>query len=281
MKSGAASSAVRQRVGCEFLYSGDSATPAVFQVLPRSDGEHHIVAERLDLDPPVPSREYLDSFGNRCLRVEMPPPTFALRYDALVDTAREPDPHAIDAAQLPVDRLPDETLMFLMPSRYCEVDRLLGVAWDLFGETEPGWPRVQAVCDWVHTHLTFMHGAGPMQTALEAYLRRQGVCRDFAQLAVTFCRALNVPARYGFGYMGDIDVPPMDAAMDFHAWFEAYLGDGWYTFDARHNVPRVGRVFIGRGRDAVDVAMVTSFGSALLERMTVWADEVPETATLT
>jgi transglutaminase-like putative cysteine protease len=280
MSPASPTSLVRQRVGCEFLYTGESATPAIFQVLPRTDGYHRIVAERLDLDPTVPTREYVDAFGNRCLRVEMPAPSLLLRYDALVDAPRAPDPHAIDAIQHPIDSLPDETLVFLLPSRYCEVDRLIGVAWDLFGATEPGWARVQAVCDWVHTHLTFMHGAGPMQTALDAFLRRQGVCRDFAQLAVTFCRALNVPARYGFGYMGDIDIPPMDAPMDFHAWFEAFLGDSWYTFDARHNVPRVGRVFIGRGRDAVDVAMVTSFGNAVLERMTVWADEVPESATL-
>jgi len=168
----------------------------------------------------------------------------------------------------------------VLPSRYCQSDRLLSVAWDLFGETEPGWARVQAVCDWVHDNLTFMHGSVGLADAVEVYLQRRGVCRDFAHLAVTFCRALNIPARYGFGYMGDIGVPPMDAPMDFHAWFEVFLGERWYTFDCRHNTPRIGRIFVGRGRDAVDVAMLTTFGAAALQRMTVWAGEVPEGTTL-
>ena len=185
-----------------------------------------------------------------------------------------------DAAQVPVDELPDETLVYLLPSRYCQPDTLGNVAWDLFGGTEPGWGRVQAICDWVHNNITFQRGSIGLATATDVYLQRRGVCRDFAQLAVTFCRAMNIPARYGFGYMGDIGVPPMDAPMDFHAWFEAYLGGHWYTFDCRHNTPRIGRVFVGRGRDAVDVAMVTTFGAPTLQRMTVWADEVQEGTTL-
>jgi len=275
------------RVGCEFNYESPSPTPAVFQVHVRPDGNHRIRDERHDLDPQVAAREYVDSFGNRCARLIIPEGAVTFRYDALVEIAGDPDPVVPDAPQCRVEELPDETLLFLMPSRYCQSDRLVNVAWDLFGGTEPGWSRVQAVCDWVHNSLTFMHGSMGLATAVDVYLQRRGFCRDFAPLAVPFCRALTIPARYGFGYMGDVGFEPMDAPMDFHAWFEVYLADPgtpgqgrWYTFDCRHNTPRIGRIFIGRGRDATDVAMVTSFGPAVLEGMTVWADEVPEETTL-
>jgi transglutaminase-like putative cysteine protease len=264
------------RVGCEFVYESTSPTPAIAQVFVRPDGLHRILKERIDLTPDTTLREYRDSFGNRCARFVMPEGPFALRYDALVEVGAEPDEVAPDAVQAPVEELPDETILFVLPSRYCPSDRLINVAWDLFGSTEPGWSRVQAVCDWVHTHITFMHGSAGLADAVEVYLQRRGVCRDFAHLAVSFCRALNIPARYAFGYMGDIGVPPMDAAMDFHAWFEVFLGGRWYTLDCRHNVPRIGRIFIGKGRDAIDVAMLTTFGAARLERMTVWADETAE-----
>jgi transglutaminase-like putative cysteine protease len=268
------------RVGCEFAYEASTATAAIAQVFVRPDGEHRIVAERRRLDPDGGFREYCDAFGNRCGRFVIPEGPFTLRYDALVEVSGEPDPVVAEAPQTPVGELPDEAMAFVLPSRYCQSDRLLQVAWDLFGWTEPGWARVQAICDWVHNNLTFMHGSVGLADAVEVYLQRRGVCRDFAHLAVSFCRALNIPARYGFGYMGDIGVPPMDAPMDFHAWFEVFLGGRWYTFDCRHNTPRIGRIFVGRGRDAVDVAMLTTFGAASLGRMTVWADEVPEGTTL-
>lgn len=268
------------RVGCEFQYDSAFESAAIAQVFVRPDGQHRIVQERIALQPDAPLYEYRDLFGNRCSRLTLPAGPSALRYDALVEISGEPDDVAPDARLANVADLPDETILYLLPSRYCPSDRLLNVAWDLFGGAEPGWARVQAICDWVHNNLTFMHGALGLADALEVYLQRRGVCRDFAHLAVAFCRAMNMPARYGFGYMGDIGVPAMDAAMDFHAWFEVFLGGRWYTFDCRHNTPRIGRIVIGKGRDATDVAMLTTFGAARLQQMTVWADLAPEGATL-
>jgi transglutaminase-like putative cysteine protease len=173
-------------------------------------------------------------------------------------------------------------LLFTLPSRYCLSDELSDTAWDLFGNTWPGWERVQAVCDWVHQNVRFQYGTStPRTTAVDVYEKRVGVCRDFAHLALTFCRAMNIPARYTFGYLPDIGVPPPDEPMDFCAWFEAYLGGRWLTFDPRNNTRRVGRVVIGRGRDALDVAMVTTYGSHTLQSMVVWADEKMPVATTT
>jgi transglutaminase-like putative cysteine protease len=268
------------RVGCEFVYECAMPVPAIAQVFVRPDGAHQIVDERTSLLPFGTLREYMDSFGNRCARLVMPSGRVTLRYDALVEIAGEPDEVAPATPQTPVEQLPDDAILFVLPSRYCPSDRLVGVAWELFGGAAPGWARVQAVCDWVHSHITFMHGSVGLADAVDVYLQRRGVCRDFAHLAVAFCRALNIPARYGFGYMGDIGIPPMDEPMDFHAWFEVYLDGRWYTFDSRNNTPRIGRIFIGKGRDAVDVAMLTTFGAAQLEQMLVWADEVPPGTTL-
>ncbi len=179
------------------------------------------------------------------------------------------------AAQFSVENLPEESLVYLLGSRYCDTDNLSQIAWQLFGHTTPGWPRVQAVCDFVHRHLQFGYQfARATRTASEAYHERQGVCRDFAHLAVTLCRCLNIPARYCTGYLGDIGVPPVDAPMDFSGWFEAYVGGTWYTFDARHNVPRIGRVLIARGRDAADVAISMTFGPTTLTQFKVWTDQV-------
>ncbi len=187
---------------------------------------------------------------------------------------------APETPQLPVEDLPDDTLLYTLPSRFCQSDALSDTAWQLFGNSEPGWKRVQAVCDWVHEHIRFQYGTStPLTSAVDVYEQSVGVCRDFTHLAVTFCRALNIPTRYVFGYIPDIGVPPPDDPMDFCAWMEVYLGDRWWTFDPRNNMPRVGRVLIGRGRDALDVAMVTSYGSPTLKQMTVWADEAQEPAT--
>lgn len=265
---------MRVRVGCEFHYEVTWPTPTVVQVEPREDGEHHVLQATWEVTPTLASREYRDSFGNICRRLTMPTGELIWRYDAFVEVSGEFDEVAPDALQAPVEELPDETLMYTLPSRFCLSDALGNTAWELFGATKPGWARVQAICDWVHTNIRFYYGAStPLTTAVEVYEQRAGVCRDFAHLGVTFCRALNIPARYVFGYLPDIAVPPPDTPMDFCAWFEAYLGGHWYTFDPRNNVPRVGRVLIGRGRDALDVAMVTTYGAPQLQSMIVWADE--------
>ncbi len=193
----------------------------------------------------------------------------------MVRDSGQPDNIVPGARQHPVEDLPEETLVFLLGSRYCETDRLTDVAWGLFGHTTPGWARVQAICDYVHNHIAFGYEhARATKTAWEAFHERRGVCRDYAHLAVAFCRAMNIPARYCTGYLGDMGTPPPYGVMDFAAWFEVYLGGAWHTFDARNNTPRIGRVLMARGRDAADVAIATTFGPNLLEGFTVWTDEV-------
>jgi transglutaminase-like putative cysteine protease len=225
----------------------------------------------------VASKEYIDQFGNICRRITAPAGGIALRAQGIVHDSGEPDPVETTAAEVPPARLPDDALVYLMGSRYCETDKLSAQAWSLFGRIPAGWPRVQAIVDFVHNHLTFgYHFARSTRTAAEAFEERIGVCRDFAHLAVALCRCMNVPARYCNGYLGDIGVPRDPAPMDFNAWFEVYLGGRWYTFDARHNQPRIGRVVIARGRDATDVAMVSSFGPHVLQRFEVITDEVEE-----
>jgi transglutaminase-like putative cysteine protease len=229
----------------------------------------------LHADPEVPLHEFRDGFGNRCTRFVAPAGRARLFNDSVVEDSGLPDPVCPDARQHPVEELPDEAVPFLLASRYCEVDRLGDVAWQLFADTPPGWARVQVVCDWVHSNVRFGYQhARPTKTAFDVFTERRGVCRDFTHLAVTFCRCLNIPARYATGYLGDIGVPAAPFPMDFSAWFEAYLGGAWHTFDARHNTPRIGRVLMARGRDATDVALTTSFGPMTLEKFTVWTDEV-------
>jgi transglutaminase-like putative cysteine protease len=256
---------VQVRVGCEFVYDTAGPVPMLMLVRARPDGTHRLVYESHWLQPEIPLHEYFDSFGNACWRFTTPGGPLTLRYDALVEIDGEPDPVRPEARQLLVQDLPDDVLVFTLPSRYVESDLLMDAAWELFGQTSPGWQRVQAVCDWVHANVRYQTGSSsPRTTAADVYRDRVGVCRDFALLPVAFCRALNIPARYTFGYLPDIAVEPPDVPMDFHAWFEVYLDGGWYTFDARHNEPRIGRVIIGRGRDAVDVALTTSYGAARL-----------------
>ena len=231
------------------------------------------MTESWSTEPSVPVDEYADLYGNPVKRLVMPVGDLSLRYDAVVSVPDEPDPDASAAPQLAVDDIPGELLHFTLPSRYCLSDRLMSMAWELFGDIPPSGARVQAICDWVHGNITFQYGtSNPMTTAVEVLEQRKGVCRDFAHLAITFCRALNVPARYVFGYLPDIYVTPPDSPMDFAAWMEVYLGDRWWTFDPRNNTRRVGRVLIGRGRDALDVAMMTTFGPAAFRSMVVWAD---------
>jgi transglutaminase-like putative cysteine protease len=224
--------------------------------------------------PTVPINEYEDSFGNVCTRFVAPAGKFQMYHSTLIEDSGEPDAVSPQACQLPVEDLPPEALRYLLASRYCEVDRLLDTAGALFGNSQPGWARVQAVCDWVQANVAFGYPfASPTMTALDVYANRRGVCRDFQHLAITFCRCLNIPARYATGYMGDIGVPPVPP-MDFSAWFEVYLQDRWWTFDARNNRPRIGRVLMATGRDAADVAITTSFGTSWLKKFTVVTDEV-------
>jgi transglutaminase-like putative cysteine protease len=244
------------------------------QVEPYHTNVHKVLWEEWQTTPDLPMHTYYDTFGNLCRRLTIVPGENVLSYDAIVEVSDTHDEVNLDAAQTPVEDLPDDVLVYTMPSRFCLSDLLSNTAWQLFGQTEPGWGRVQAICDWVHNNIRFQYGTStPTTTALDVYEKRTGVCRDFTQLAVTFCRSLNIPTRYVFGYIPDIGVPPPDDPMDFCAWMEVYLGGRWWTFDPRNNMPRVGRVLIGRGRDAVDVAMVTTYGGPLLQKMTVWADD--------
>lgn len=229
----------------------------------------------LHTDPVVPIELYTDSFGNTCSRFVAPAGGIRLHNQTLIEDSGEPDPVDLEVREVPVEQLPAQVLRYLLASRYCEVDLLSNTAADLFGQTPPGWLRVQAVCDWVHQKVHFGYAyARPTKTALDVYTDRTGVCRDFQHLAITFCRSLNIPARYATGYLGDIRVPPMPSPMDFSAWFEVYLGDRWWTFDARFNQRRVGRVLMAHGRDAADVALTTSFGSTNLTKFLVIAEEV-------
>ena len=232
------------------------------------------VARQVRLTPSVPIEIYHDSFGNLCSRFVAPAGQFWLRNSTLIEDSGEADPVNPGARQLPIQDLPPDILLYLLASRYCEVDQLVTIAGSLFGLTEPGWSRVQAICDWVHTNITFGYNfASPTKTARDVYADRRGVCRDFQHLAITFCRCMNIPARYATGYLGDIGVPS-NPPMDFSAWFEAYLEDRWWTFDARNNRPRIGRVLMATGRDAADVAITTSFGTAWLKSFMVVSNEV-------
>jgi transglutaminase-like putative cysteine protease len=266
---------MRIRIGCEFEYASDAPLPLFMLVQARPDGDHTTLYQSRWSEPAVPIREYIDSFGNQCWRLIAPAGQFRLRYDAVVAMSDEPDPLVPDAPVIAVESLPDATLVYLLPSRYIQSDLLVPISWELFGNTPTTWARVQSICDWVHANVAYEAGSSdPTVSAMDVYQRRTGVCRDFALLATGLCRGINIPARYTFGYLPDIGVEPPETPMDFHAWFEAYLGDRWYTFDARHNVPRIGRIVIGRGRDAVDVAMATQYGSSTLNIMNVWAEEV-------
>jgi transglutaminase-like putative cysteine protease len=262
------------RVGCEFDYEATWPTPTVVLVQPHPDEAYKIMRQEWQLTPHLAMHAYHDIYGNLCQRLLLPTGEPVLRYDAVVEVADTWDEISPNAPQLPVEELPNDVLLYTLPSRFCLSDALSNTAWQLFGQTTPGWARVQAICDWVHTNIRFQYGtSNSLTSALDIYEQKVGVCRDLTHLAVTFCRALNIPTRYVFGYLPDIGVPVVDEPMDFCAWMEVYLGNRWWTFDPRNNTPRIGRVLIGRGRDALDVAMVTTYGSPNLKQMTVWADE--------
>ncbi len=268
------------RIGFDLIYEVPVPQSLLLMLLTHPDSTARPLApERLDIEiegqPDVSQHLFTDCFGNRAIRIDAPPGKLRLFYDNTVYDSGLPEP-VIDGARLhPIDELPNETLPFLLSSRYCEVDRLSQTAWDLFGKTPQTWERAAAVMDWVHGNVEFGYQyASASKTALDVYNERRGVCRDFQHLAITFLRAMNIPARYATGYLGDIGVPASPLAMDFSAWFEVYLGGRWYTLDARHHEPRIARVLMARGRDATDVALSTSFGMNTLAQFKVWTDEV-------
>ncbi|AGP36944.1 transglutaminase [Sorangium cellulosum] len=264
------------RVGYELLYAFPRPTPVILTLSIHYSRVSDLVRpDHMLTSPPIPIRSYRDAFGNWCSRIVAPAGRLKISADTLVNDTGAPDVVATQAEEHPVDSLPEETLVFLLGSRYCETDLLSETAWCLFGQSPPGWGRVQAICDFVHRHIAFGYEfACPTKTAWEVFNERKGVCRDYAHLAIALCRCMNIPARYCTGYLGDIGVPPPHGPMDFSGWFEAYIGGQWHTFDARNNVPRIGRVLIARGRDAADVAISTTFGPNTLETFRVWTDEI-------
>ncbi len=264
------------RVGYELVYDFAQRTPMIVVLGTHfSRASDVVVPDFLTTSPAVSISPYRDGFGNWCSRLVAPAGQMRLSGDGTVRDSGLPDVVAPTAPQTAIDELPDETIVFLLGSRYCETDRLSEIAWGLFGGAPTGWGRVQAICDFVHARIQFGYEhARATRTAWEAYQERRGVCRDYAHLAIAFCRCMNIPARYCTGYLGDIGMPPPYGPMDFAGWFEAWLGGRWYTFDPRNNMPRIGRVLIARGRDAADVPITHTFGPNTLVSFKVWTDEV-------
>lgn len=265
------------RFGFDIAYSFPQPTELILMLYTHPSRAAFLMSgERLTCDPVIVLEEFVDLYGNRCSRAACPSGILRLRNDAITVDGGLPDVVNEKARQLTIQELPPETLHYLLGSRYCEIEQLSEAAWDLFGHGATGWARVQTICDWVHGHIAFAHGAARCdRTALDTFRDQRGVCRDYTHLAITFCRCLGIPARYATGYLGDIRVP-LVPPMDFSAWFEVFLGGAWYTFDARNNRPRIGRILMARGRDAADVALTTSFGKHRLEQFDVWAYEVPQ-----
>ena len=264
------------RFGYELVYQCPQPTPMILMLnVHYSRVSDMISPDHIITTPSLAQRGYRDTFGNWCTRIVAPAGEARITTDATINDSGLPDEINPGAAETPIQDLPEETLIYLLGSRYCETEVLMPMAWSMFGTTAPGWPRVKAICDFVHGHIAFGYQhARPSKTAAEAYREGVGVCRDYAHLALTLCRCMNIPARYCTGYMGDIGVPVSDLPMDFSGWFEAFLGGRWYTFDARSNIPRIGRILMARGRDAADVAITTSFGPNTLAGFKVWTDEV-------
>jgi len=268
------------RVGYELIYDFPQPTPVIMVLGTHLTRASDVVTpDYLIVTPSVPISPYRDAYGNWCSRILAPAGRMRLAAEGVVRDTGLPDPVVPSAIQHPVEDLPAETLVYLLGSRYCETDRLTKTAWDLFANTLPGWARVQAICDYVHNHIAFNYeDANPTRTASEAFYERRGVCRDFTHLAIAFCRSLNIPARYCTGYLSDLGTPKPWAVGDFAAWFEAYIGGRWQMFDPRNNTPRLGRVLMARGRDAIDVAITTTFGPNTLVSFKVVTDETRASA---
>jgi transglutaminase-like putative cysteine protease len=268
------------RAGYDIEVACEQPTPLVLMlsVHPLERGRL-LSADRILTRPSIIAREFRDAFGNICHRLTAAEGVTRLRAEFLMEDDGTPDPVPVNKRQHLVEELPDEVLQFLLPSRYCDTEKLQSAAWDLFGRIPPGWERVRAIADYAHRRIRFNYAdASSTRTAYEANEEGKGVCRDYAHLAVALCRCLNIPARYVNGYLGDIGVPIAPYPMDFSAWFQVWLGGQWWHVDARHNVPRIGRILIAAGRDAADVAMITSFGAITLPRFEVITDEVPDEA---
>ena len=264
------------RAGYNIAFECTAPTPLLLLVLVRPEREADLVEpESLKFAPDIPHRNYLDRFGNVCTRLLAPVGLLRLSNDFRIRDSGEAETLPVGALQHPVDELPDDVLMFLMGSRYCDTQKLMDIAWGEFGSLAPGWPRVAAIMDFVHQRISFGYAhARDDRTAFDTYQEQIGVCRDFAHLAIAFCRCMNIPARYCTGYLGDIGVPLDPNPMDFSAWFEVYLGGGWHAMDARHNEPRIGRILMARGMDATDTAISVAFGKARLVEFSVLTDEV-------
>ena len=269
---------VKLRIGYELDYFFPQPTPMILMLnVHFSRFSDLVTPDYMRIQPSVPISAYRDSFGNWCTRLLAPQGPMRITADAVISDSGLPEAFDRSAGQVPVERLPEEAIVFLLPSRFCDSDRLLDLAWQLFGHTQPGAPRVQAICDFVNQRIAFNYNdASVTRTASDAYQEGRGVCRDYAHLAVAFCRAMNIPARYCTCYLGDVGTPPPWPPGDFAASFEAYLDGGWQMFDPRNNVARIGRVLIARGRDAADVAIATTFGPNTLMGFRVWTDEVAE-----
>ena len=263
------------RAGYDISFTTEQRVPMLASLSVHASRNRDLrTAQRIFTQPDVPLYDYVDSFGNICTRLTMPASGITISCGFVIEDPFEPDRVVPDARQLPVEELPDDVLLFLLGSRYCETDRLSELAWSLFGNVAPGWSMAQAIVDYVHDHIRFDYqSARPTKTAWDVQQEGVGVCRDYAHLAVALCRCMNIPARYCTGYLGDMDLPALVGDMDFSAWFEAYLGGQWNVFDARHNRPRKGRILMARGRDAADVALTNTFGPVTLTRFDVYTDE--------
>ncbi len=262
------------RIGYDISFELTGFTPMLLLLHVRPYQYHFIQNEQVQVNPPASAQIFLDQFGNQAMRFLAAPGLLQLRNDAVVEVDGRADLVDLSARQHPIHELPVDKLPYLMASRYCEVDKLMNFAWQTFGATPPGYPRVQAVCTFVHNHIQFGYQfARNTMSAHDVFVERKGVCRDFTHLAITLCKCLGIPARYATGYLGDIGVPADPAPMDFSAWFEVYLSNMWYTFDARHNTPRIGRIAMAYGHDASDAALTTSFGLTTLKSFKVWTHQ--------
>ena len=266
---------MRINAGCQITYDCPQPTPMLLMVSPHASRMPDLIGPHsITFAPPVEPRGYIDGFGNACTRIMAPAGRITITTQFMIADSGLPETIHPEAWQRRVEELPNDILVYLLGSHYCDTDRLANIAWELFGQTATGHARVQAICDFVHSHISFGYEhARATRTASEAFVERQGVCRDYAHLAVTLCRCVNIPARYCTGYLGDMGTPPPHGPMDFAAWFEVFLDDSWHCFDARNNIPRIGRILMARGRDATDVAIATTFGPCTLSGFAVFCDE--------